>query len=103
MLLNVDLDKAMADCQGALRRLPTDWGALDGRAFINLRQGASDKAIADFDQALKLQTKNAWPYYGRGLAELKQGRADAAKADIAAATAINPNIAKAAGRYGLAP
>jgi len=103
LLLGTDLDKAMADCQRALHLLPNDWGALDGRAFVRLRQGDLDKAIADFDETLKLQTRNAWPYYGRGLAKLKKGLIDPGKADIAAAVALNPNIAKDAGRYGFAP
>jgi len=103
MTLNADLDKAVADCQHALRLLPSDWGLLTDRAFVRLRQGDFDRAIVDFDEVLKLKTQYAWPYYGRGLAKLKKGLVDEGNADIAAAAAIDPSIAKAAGRYGLAP
>ncbi|HEY2481640.1 MAG TPA: aspartyl protease family protein, partial [Caulobacteraceae bacterium] len=103
MLLASDLDKATADCQHALRLLPSDADALDGRGFVRLRQGDLDKAIADFNAVASRAPRNAWPLYGRGLAMLKEGHAAEGKADIAAAAKIDPTIAKTAAKYGLTP
>jgi hypothetical protein len=38
--------------------------------------------------------------YGRGIAKLKSGDTDGGNADMAAATAIQPDIANAYARYG---
>jgi len=102
-LLGADLDKALADCDAALRRAPDSWATLDSRGLVRLRQGDYDQAIADYDRVLATQPKSAWSMFGRGLAELKKGMADQGKADIAQAEAANPHIAEEAGKYGLKP
>lgn len=70
---------------------------------MRLRQGAFDKAIADFDQVVKAEPRAPWALYGRGLARLKKGASAEGKADLAAAMAIDPNIANETGKYGLKP
>ncbi|HEY5290287.1 MAG TPA: aspartyl protease family protein [Caulobacteraceae bacterium] len=102
-LLGTELDKALADCQGALRRAPGSWLALDSRGLVRLRQGNYDQAITDYDSALAIEPKSAWSLYGRGLAKLKTGHAEEAKADLAAAGAIDPTVAKTAAKYSIEP
>ncbi len=101
--LDVDLDKALADCNGALKAHPKSPAVLDSRGLVRLRQGDFAGAIADYDAALAVSPKIAWSLYGRGLARLKTGLPTEGKADIAAATAIDPTLPEQAHKVGLAP
>lgn len=96
-----ELDKAVADCDAALRRGQRLAAYLDSRGLAHLRRGELDLAITDYDQALKLQPKLPWSLYGRGLAKAKKGDAAGSVADIAAAEALAPGIRKEAQRYGV--
>jgi tetratricopeptide (TPR) repeat protein/predicted aspartyl protease len=102
-LAGVDLAGALADCNGALRRMPKSPDFLDSRGLVHLRMGDPDKAIADYDLGLAAAPKLAWSLYGRGLARLKKGQTAQGQADIAAATAIDPHLPATAKRYGLTP
>ena len=102
-LVNRDLDKALGDCNGALRANPKNASFLDSRGLVFLRLGQFDRAIADYDASLAIQPKMVWSLYGRGLAKLKSGGAAGGKADVAAAIAINPKIAERAAKYGITP
>ena len=102
-LLNRDLDKALADCNGAVRADPKSYAFLDSRGLVLLRLGQFDKSIADYDASLAIQPKSAWSLYGRGLAKLKTGDAAGGKADLAAAVAINPKMPEQAAKYGVSP
>jgi tetratricopeptide (TPR) repeat protein/predicted aspartyl protease len=102
-LLNQDLDKALADCDAALRADPKLVAALDSRGLVRLRRGEYDKAIADYDAELAIRPKTAWSLYGRGLAKLKKGLKAEGDADIAAALALRPRLAQEATAYGIAP
>jgi tetratricopeptide (TPR) repeat protein len=99
-IANRDLDKAIADCDLALRRGPRNAAFFDSRGLAHLRHGDLDLAIADYNEALKLQPRLAWSLYGRGLARLGKGD-KGGEADIAAATAIAPNLPAQAKRYGV--
>ena len=65
--------------------------------------GDNDRAIEDYNEALKLNPKQALSLFGRGLAKLKKGDASGGEADIAAAKAIQTNIAEEFGRYRVTP
>ncbi|MDE2488305.1 MAG: aspartyl protease family protein [Alphaproteobacteria bacterium] len=54
-----ELDKAIADCQAAVRRGPHIAALFDSRGMAHLRRGEFDLAIADYNEALKLQPKLA--------------------------------------------
>jgi tetratricopeptide (TPR) repeat protein/predicted aspartyl protease len=97
-----DLDRALDDCNFAVRQGPKVAAYLDSRGLVYLRQGKYDKAVADYDAALALDPKLAWALYGRGLARQHLGQA-AGAADVAAATALFPKIAAEAPSYGLVP
>ena len=98
-----DLDKALADCNEALRLWPGAPQVLDSRGLVFLRLNQPDKAIADYDAALKLAPRIAWSLYGRGLAKQRLGRKAEGDADIAAAVAIAPQIADEAKKNGIGP
>lgn len=100
-MLGKDLDKALDDCNAALRKGPRNSEALDSRGLVHLRRGELREAIADYDAALRLQPKLPWSLYGRGLARKRLGQTAEGEADIQAATAIDPNLPQQAGRIGL--
>lgn len=100
-MLGQDLDKALADCNAALRLLPDEPGFLDSRGLVHLRRGEFDRGIADFQDVLRLQPNNAWALYGRGWARLKTGRKDEGDADIKAAVALRPHLVDEAKARGL--
>lgn len=100
-LVGRDLDKALTDCDAALKLSPSGTDILDSRGLVHLRRGEFDKAIADYDAGLALQPKRAWSLYGRGLAKLRREQAAEGQADIAAAQALQPRIADDAKRYGI--
>ena len=75
--------------------------AFRGRALVHLKSGRLDSAISDYDEALRLQVNNAHTLYGRGLAKQKKGDAAAASTDMAAAEAIQADIAEEFRRFGI--
>jgi tetratricopeptide (TPR) repeat protein len=96
-----ELDKALADCNTALKLKPNTADFLDSRGLVYLRQSNYDRAIADYDAALHLQPKIAWSLYGRGVARLHKGFTAEGQADITAATALEPKIAERAANFGI--
>jgi tetratricopeptide (TPR) repeat protein len=94
------LKPALADCNEALELAPKNPATLVSRAFVFLKMTMFDAAVSDFDTALKLEPKLASALYGRGIAKLKNGD-EAGEADIAAAKAIEAEIAEEIGRYGV--
>ena len=97
------MQAALIDCNAALRIEPNDEDILDSRGFVYLRLGEFDKSIADYDGALKIDPRRAHSLYGRGLAKHKKGDAVGATSDIAAAKAIQGDIAEEFARYGVTP
>jgi len=102
-LLNQELDKALADCNVALRLGPKMANVLDSRGLVRLRRGDMDGAIADYDAAISLNPKVAWSLYGRGVAKTRKGLVADGAADMAAATALRPDMAAEARKWGVTP
>jgi tetratricopeptide (TPR) repeat protein len=102
-LLGQQLDRALADCNSALKQRPDTAEYLDSRGLVYLRLGNVDKAIADYDAALRQRPNDVWSLYGRGVARLRKGLTSEGQADISAATALQPNIAERAARFGVQP
>jgi len=89
-----DYDRAIADYDEALW-LKSDYpAAFYNRALAYADKGEYDHALADFDVVMRFDARNALALYARGMTLLKKGDAEAGKADIAAAKAIDPNIAE---------
>lgn len=95
----IDLDEALDDCDAALAMRPNHPATLDARGFVHYRLGDYDDAIADCDAALAADPTFASSLYVRGLAKLEND--EDGNADIAAAKAIDPNIAREYARYGV--
>ena len=62
-----------------------------------------DRSIQQFDAALEKQPKLASSLYGRGIDKLRMGNKASGEADMAAASAIQPNIADQMRTYDIAP
>jgi hypothetical protein len=62
--------------------------------------GQWQAAIADYSSSLRLQPNLASSLYGRGLAKRKMGDNTGGRADVAAAIAIQADIAGTFARYG---
>lgn len=102
-MLGLELDKALSDCNRAVKAREDAPFFLDSRGLVYLRMGRYEKAIADYDAVLQTQPKNPWALYGRGLAKLHKGQSADGQADIAAAKAAGPRIVAEAMRRGLTP
>ena len=89
---NIELDKAMADCDEAIDGESDDASFRDSRGWVQLRLSQPAKARVDFDRALKLKPTSAFSLYGRALARMKLGETAAAEADFAAARKVEPTI-----------
>ena len=100
---NQNLDRALTDCNAALRLQPKRAAILDSRGLVRLRRSELDLSIADYDAALTLEPRLAASLYGRGLAKLRKGQQAEGSADLAAASAIQPNIAERFASFGLKP
>lgn len=100
-LANRNPEKAIDDCDLAIKRDGVTAAYLDSRGLAYFRSGQFARAIADYDAALKLDPQLAWSLYVRGLARIAMGQADAGKADQTAAVAARPDIAEEARRFGI--
>jgi tetratricopeptide (TPR) repeat protein len=101
MIIGKQLQQALSDCNESLRIQPKEAGTLDSRGFVYFKLERLDDAIGDFDAALESNSKLAGSLYGRGLAKLKKGASGSANADMAAAKAIEADIAEKLARYGI--
>ncbi len=100
-LWSIDSDKAVADCDGALRRDRKVAAYYDSRGLAHLRRGENDLAISDYEAALALRPNVAWSLFGRGIARLRKGQKAEGQADIQAATAQDPGLPAFAKAHGL--
>lgn len=102
-LANIDLDKALADCNGAIKRNGALPQILDSRALVQFRRGDRIAALADYNAALAANPRIAWSLYMRGLTRIALGQMEAGKADQKAATDIDSDIAERAITYDIKP
>lgn len=100
---NIDLDKALVDCEAGLKLSPGNAAILDSRGFVKLRQGNLAGAITDYDAALKAAPGQAASLFGRGVAKRRQGAKAAGDLDLAAARKAQPDIEKEFAGYGVTP
>ena len=97
-----ELEAALADCDAALKLRPGTAAYLDSRGLVYLRKRDFDHAMTDYGEALYTR-QDPWSFYGRGVARLRSGDVAGGNADIAAATALDKNIAAEAAKYGITP
>ncbi|MEO0033440.1 MAG: hypothetical protein RIS94_3198, partial [Pseudomonadota bacterium] len=101
-LANIALDQALADCSTAIRRDGPRGAYLDSRGLVRVRRGDWTGAIADYDAAIAANPKAAPSLFMRGWAKRASGAAEAGAADMAAARAIDPDVAERFVAAGLA-
>jgi tetratricopeptide (TPR) repeat protein len=93
VMLGVELDQALDDCDDAVDSDPKNAGYLDSRGWVYLRLGKYQKALSDFDRSIEYRpSNNASSFYGRGLAKTRLGDAAQGSADLAAARKAKPDI-----------
>ncbi|HUA24249.1 MAG TPA: aspartyl protease family protein [Steroidobacteraceae bacterium] len=106
---NVDVDRALDDCDTALRLMRKSGldqlsaATLSNRGLVYLRDGRVDDALANFETALKLRPQSPLARYALGLAELRKGLAAQGQADLAAARIRSPGLARRLNGMGFAP
>jgi tetratricopeptide (TPR) repeat protein len=105
--LGLELDKALSDCDTALRRSarsnPYNARILNSRGLVRLRMGDYDRSIADYDASLKQSANDALALYGRGVAKMRKSKAAQGAADIADAEKLRPAIAEEFKKRGIVP
>ena len=87
-------EKALPDCERAVLLAPNDANALSTKAYVLLKLGRYSDAAADYDVSLRIEPMNADALFGRGTARTALGDSQAGGADIAAAKAIDSEIAE---------
>jgi tetratricopeptide (TPR) repeat protein/transglutaminase-like putative cysteine protease len=100
---DVELKRALADCDTALRKAPDNFTILNSRGFVLLRLGHCRQAIAAYDAALKLDSIAALPLYGRGICELRDGNTRRGRADIREASELSFRTGDLFAHYGVRP
>ncbi|PZU10659.1 aspartyl protease family protein [Sphingomonas sp.] len=106
--MNRDLDRAIDDCDTALKLRPDTSAYLDSRALVRFRRGELAQALADYDASLKgldpkakVPSSLAWTLYCRSLVKRRMGNITGADADRDAALAASPAAAERARKMGL--
>ena len=100
---NIDLDRALKDCNSALSAMSHNASFLDSRGMVRLRMGDYAHALADYDESVKGGSNSAWTFYGRGIAKLRLGRTADGEADIAKAKSLEAGIVEETKKRGIAP
>ncbi len=103
LMLGLELDKALDDCDTAVDRAAKNPAFLDNRGWVLLKLGKDRKALADFDLAIEIRPANASSLYGRGLVKTRLGDAAQGETDLAAARKLEPDIDARLARIGLIP
>ena len=88
-----DPDRALTDCNEALRLDPGQVGAHSGRADSYRLKREFDRAIAEYSEAIRIDPKSAAAYWGRCSAWTEKNALDRALADCDAAIGINSRYA----------
>jgi tetratricopeptide (TPR) repeat protein len=90
-----DYDRAIADYSAAIRLAPNDTAAFFNRGLTYAAKDDLERAIADLSETIRLAPNHARALYVRGVARHDRGDAAGGDADIAAAKAIDADVARA--------
>jgi tetratricopeptide (TPR) repeat protein len=88
-----DYDKAIADCDEAIRLNPNDSGAFNNRGNAWTDKAEYDKAIADYSAAIRIDPKCAIHWVGRGIASTAKREYKRAISDFDEASRLDPKHA----------
>jgi lipoprotein NlpI len=90
-----DPDRALSDCNEAIRVDPTYAAAYINRGNAYLNKADFERAFGDFNEAIRLDPKNAWAFSERGNLYKNKGDLDHALADFSESIRLDPNYAMA--------
>jgi tetratricopeptide (TPR) repeat protein len=90
-----DLDRALSDCNEAIRLYSGNPGAYLNRGNVYLSKSDPERALADFNAAIRLDPKSAWAYAARGSLYKNRGDLEGALADLNEAIGLDPTYALA--------
>ncbi len=90
-----DPDRALSDCNEALRADSNNAAAYLNRGNAYLNKSDFEHAFADFNEAIRLDPKNAWAFAERGNLYKNKGDREHALADLNEAVRLNPGYALA--------
>ncbi len=100
---NRDLTVAHTACDEALRLKPGEGDFLDSHGLVLLRLGNFQESWSEYNKAVQVNASRATYLYGRGIAALRLGRTADGQRDLAAASALDANIAKTYADFGVTP
>jgi lipoprotein NlpI len=90
-----DPDRALPDCNEAIKIDPTYAAAYINRGNIYMNKRDFAHAFDDFNEAIRLNPKSAWAFTERGEVYKARGDLDHAMADFNEAIRLEPNYAAA--------
>jgi lipoprotein NlpI len=90
-----DPDRALSDCNEAIRLDPAYASAYINRGNAYLNKADFERAFGDFNEAIRLDPKNAWAFSERGNLYKNKGDLDHALADFNESIRLAPNYAMA--------
>jgi lipoprotein NlpI len=90
-----DPDRALSDCNEAIRLDGSNAAALLNRGNVFLSKSDPEHAFADFNSAIRLDPKSAWAYAARGNLYRNQGDLEHALADMNESIRLDPSYALA--------
>jgi len=97
------LDRALEDCDAAVRQAPGDEVAVETRAWLQMKLAHLPAAEADFTTALKLNPRTASALWGRHLERERAGDQAGSTADMNAALDIDPKAVASGLQFGMVP
>jgi tetratricopeptide (TPR) repeat protein len=98
---NIELAKALEDCNQARALSPKFTAALDSRGLVFLRLKRYARAIRAYDEAIALQPAYPSALFGRGLAKLHLRRVASGQADIRNARRLDADVDAFYARMGI--
>jgi lipoprotein NlpI len=90
-----DPDRALSDCNEALRADSSNAAAYLNRGNAYLNKSDFERAFGDFNAAIRLDPKNAWAFAQRGNIYKNKGDFDHALADLNESIKLDPTYALA--------
>jgi len=88
-----EVDRALADCNEAIRLYSGNPGAYLNRGNVYLSKSDPERALSDYDAAIRLDPKSAWAYAARGNLYRNKGDLDRGLADLDEAIKLDPAYA----------
>jgi lipoprotein NlpI len=90
-----DLDRALSDCNEAIRLYSGSASAFLTRGNVYLSKSDPERALSDYDAAIRLDPKSAWAHAARGNLYKNKGDLDRGLADLNEAISLDPAYALA--------